>query len=66
METINLKKLKEVERKEQYRVEISYRFRALDNLDAGVDINNAKEVNEETKISAKEGLVYYELEEHAS
>jgi hypothetical protein len=31
MERFNLKKLNEVEGKEQYRVEISNRFRALEN-----------------------------------
>jgi hypothetical protein len=33
MERFNFKKLNEVEDKEQYRVEISYAFAALDNLD---------------------------------
>jgi hypothetical protein len=33
MESFNLKKLDEVEVKEQYRVEISNRFAALENLD---------------------------------
>jgi hypothetical protein len=33
-ERFNLKKLNEVEGKEQYRVEISNRFAALENLDA--------------------------------
>jgi hypothetical protein len=41
MERFNLKKLKEVEGKEQYRVEIANRFAALENLDAEVDINRA-------------------------
>jgi hypothetical protein len=39
MERFNLKKLNEIECKEQYRVEISNRFTALENLDAEVDIN---------------------------
>jgi hypothetical protein len=33
MEKFNLKKMKEVEGKEQYRVEMSSRFAALENLD---------------------------------
>jgi hypothetical protein len=33
LERLNLKKLNEVEGKEQYRVEISSRFQALENLD---------------------------------
>jgi hypothetical protein len=37
----NLKKLNEVEGKEQYCVEVSNRFAALENLDAEVDINSA-------------------------
>jgi hypothetical protein len=37
----NFKKLNEVESKEQYRVEISNRFAALENLDAEVNINRA-------------------------
>jgi hypothetical protein len=43
MERFNLKKLNMVERKEQYHVEISNRFAALENLDAEVDINSAWE-----------------------
>jgi hypothetical protein len=39
MEGFNLKKLKEVEGKEQYCVEISNRFAALENLNTGDDIN---------------------------
>jgi hypothetical protein len=35
MERFNLKKLNEVKGKEQYRVEISNRFAALENLDTG-------------------------------
>jgi hypothetical protein len=54
MERFNLKKLNEVESKEQYRVEISNRFAALENLDTEVDVNKAWEtVRENIKISAK-------------
>jgi hypothetical protein len=38
MERFNLKKLNEVEGKEQYCVEISNRFAALENLDTEVDV----------------------------
>jgi DNA-binding transcriptional regulator/RsmH inhibitor MraZ len=41
MERFNLKKLNEVEAKEQYRIEISNTFAALINLDADVVINRA-------------------------
>jgi hypothetical protein len=59
MERFNIKKLKRVEGKEQYRVEISNRFAALENLDDDddVDINRAWEtIREDIKISAKERL----------
>jgi hypothetical protein len=40
-ERFNLKKLNEEEGKEQYYVEISNRFAALEDLDAEVEINSA-------------------------
>jgi hypothetical protein len=44
-----------VEGKEQYRVQISNRFAALENLESEVDVNKARETNRENiKISAKE------------
>jgi hypothetical protein len=43
MGRFNLRKLNEVEGKEQYRVEISNRFAALGNLGTEVDINRAWE-----------------------
>jgi hypothetical protein len=53
MERFNLKKLNEVEGKEQYRVEISNRFAALEKLE--VDVNKAWEtIRENIKISAKD------------
>jgi hypothetical protein len=54
LETFSLKKLNEVECKEQYRVEISNRFAALENLDIEVDINRISEtVRENITIAAK-------------
>jgi hypothetical protein len=44
MERFNLKKLNEVEGKEQHRVQISYRLAALENLNTAVDINRAQEI----------------------
>jgi hypothetical protein len=41
MERFNLKKLNELEGKEQYRVEVSNRFAALEDLGAEVEINSA-------------------------
>jgi hypothetical protein len=65
MERFNLKKLNEVEGKEQYRVEISNRFAALENLDTEVDINRAWEtIRENIIVSAKESLGYHELKKH--
>jgi 50S ribosomal subunit-associated GTPase HflX len=65
MERSNLKKLHEVECKEQYRVEVSNRFAALDHLDKEVEINSARQmIRENIKISAKESLGYYELKKH--
>jgi hypothetical protein len=61
----SLKKLNEVEGKDQYRVEMSNRFAALENLDAKVNINRAWEtIRENIKISAKESQGYYELKKH--
>jgi hypothetical protein len=60
MERFNLKKLNEVEGKEQYRVEVSNRFAAFEDLEAEVEINSASEtVRENIKMSAKESLGYY-------
>jgi hypothetical protein len=65
MERFNLKKLNEVEGKEQYNVEVSNRFAALEDLDTEVEINSAWEmIRENIKISAKESLGYYELRKH--
>ncbi|PNF34106.1 hypothetical protein B7P43_G01139 [Cryptotermes secundus] len=61
MERFNLKKVNEVEGKELYRVEISNRFAALENLDTEADVNKAWET---IKMSAKESLGYYELKKH--
>jgi hypothetical protein len=38
MESFNPKKLNYVEGKEQFRVEVSNRFAALEDLDAGVEL----------------------------
>jgi hypothetical protein len=43
MERFNLKKINEVEGKEQYSVEISNKFAALENLDTEADVNKAWE-----------------------
>jgi hypothetical protein len=67
LERFNLQ-LNELEGKEQYRVEISNRFAALENLDAEVNINRAWEtIRENIKISANDSLdYYYEFWKHNS
>jgi hypothetical protein len=65
MERFNLKKLNEVEGKEQYCDEISNRFATLENLDTKVDINRAwVTIRENIKIPAKGSLGYCELKKH--
>jgi hypothetical protein len=65
MVRFNLKKLNEVESKEQYHVEVSNRFSTLEDLDTEVKINSVWEtIRKNIKISAKESLDYYELRMH--
>jgi hypothetical protein len=65
MERFNLKKLNEVEGKEQFRVDVSNRFAALEDLDTEVEINSAWEtIRENIKTSAKESLGYVEFKKH--
>jgi hypothetical protein len=67
MERFNLKKLNNLEGKEQFHIEVSNRFAALEDLDAEVEINNAwKTIRDNIQISAKEILSYFELKEHKS
>jgi hypothetical protein len=67
MENFNLKKLKEIDCKEQYCFEVSNRFAALEDLGTEVDINSALErIGENLKISAKESLGYYKLKKRKS
>jgi hypothetical protein len=49
VEWFSLKKLNQVEGKEQFRVEVSNRFAALEDLDAEVEINSAWETIREYK-----------------
>jgi hypothetical protein len=49
MERLNHKMLNKVEGKEQFRVEISNRFAALEDLDAEVEINSTWEMIRENK-----------------
>jgi hypothetical protein len=61
----SLKKLNKVEGKEQYCVEISNKFAALENLDNEVDVSRAWEaIRENIKISGTESLRYCDLKKH--
>jgi hypothetical protein len=61
-ERFNLKKLNNVQGKEQFCVEVSNRFADLEDLDTAVEINSAWEtIRENINISAKESLGYFEL-----
>jgi hypothetical protein len=65
MERFHLKKLNDVEGKEKYRVEISSRFAAIEDLDAEVEIITTWEtIRENIKISVKKSLGYYEMKQH--
>jgi hypothetical protein len=62
MERFHLKNPNEVEAKDKYRVEVSHRFAALEDLDTEVEINSAWEtIRENIEISAEDSLDYYEL-----
>jgi hypothetical protein len=59
------RKLKDVQGKEQFSVEVSNRFAALEDLDTEVEINSAWEtIRENIKTSAEESLGYFELKKH--
>jgi RNAse (barnase) inhibitor barstar len=65
MERFKLKKLKEIEGKGQFRVDISNRFAALEDLDTEVEINSAWEtIRENIKIPAKRSLGHFEFKKH--
>jgi hypothetical protein len=65
MERFNLKELNDVEGKEQYRVDVSNKFAALEDLDTEVELNSAWEtIRKNINISAKESLGYFELKKH--
>jgi hypothetical protein len=65
MGRFNLKELNELRGKEQFHVEVSNGFAALEDLDSEVEINSAWEtIRENIKISTKESLGYFELKKH--
>jgi hypothetical protein len=65
MERFNLKKLNNVKGKEQFRVEVSNRIAALEDLDTELEINSALEtIRDNLNISAEVSLGYFELKNH--
>jgi hypothetical protein len=64
VERFNAGKLDELEFRKQYKIKISYRFAALENLSDRKDINRAWEnITKNVNISAKESLGLYELKQ---
>jgi hypothetical protein len=64
-ERFNLRKLKELEVKEKYQIEITNRSAALENLIVDEDVNRALEnIKESIKTSAMESLGLHELKKH--
>ena len=64
-ERFNLRKLKDLEVKKQYEIEITNRFSALGNISDDGDINRAWEnIKENIKTSAKDSLCLHELKQH--
>jgi len=63
----NLRKLNELEVREQYQIEITNRFASLENLNDDEDVNRTWEnIKEHIKTSAKESLGLHELKQHKS
>jgi len=64
-ERFNLGKLKELEVKEKYQIEITNRFAALENLNVDEDVNMVWEnIKENLKTVAKESLGLHEWKQH--
>jgi hypothetical protein len=65
MERFKSHEVKRCRGKEQFRIEVSNRFAALEDLYTEVEINSAWEtIRENIKISAKESLGYFEFKRH--
>jgi hypothetical protein len=64
-ENFNLRKLDDLEVIKQYRIEITNRFAALENVSDDEDINRVWEsLKENIKTSAKESLGLHEMKQH--
>ena len=60
----NLRKLKELEVRKQYQIEITNRFAAMENLNDDEDVNRTWEnIKENIKTSAKDSLGLHELKQ---
>jgi len=65
VERFNLRKLSELQVRQQHQIKIWDRFASLENLNDSQDINRAGEnVKENIRMSAKESLGLYELQQH--
>jgi ribulose bisphosphate carboxylase small subunit len=63
-EKFNLRKLDDLEVRKQYRIKITNRFAALENVSDDEDINRAWEsIKENIKTSAKESLGLHEMKQ---
>jgi len=63
----NFRKLNEPEVREQYQIEITNRFAALENLNDDEDVNRTWEnIKENIQFSAKESLGLHELKQNKS
>ena len=61
----NLRKFNEPDVREQYQIEITKRFAALENLNDDEDVNKTWEnIKENTQTSAKESLGLHELKQN--
>jgi len=66
-ERFNLRKLKELEVRKQYKIKITNRFVVLENLNDSEDINRTWEnIKDNIKTSATEIIGVYELKQHKS
>jgi len=65
MGTFNLRKLNELEVRQQYQIEITNSFAAFEDVGDGEDINRAWEnIKENIKTSARESLGVHDLKQH--
>jgi benzoyl-CoA reductase/2-hydroxyglutaryl-CoA dehydratase subunit BcrC/BadD/HgdB len=65
VERFKIRKLNELELRKQYKIKISNRFAALENLSDSEDVNRVWEnIQENIKTSVKESLGLYELKQH--